>query len=119
MHSLVALAVDLDQRSAVAGVDLVSGVDAQVNLHRGILPSLQSKHYINIKERTYLVKLPKHIISQQPTGHAFVNHRCSRLRVIALKATNHIKFRYIKSSRIFSITNEHDICGGIDGCEIV
>ena len=43
MHSLVALAVDLDQRSAVAGVDLVSGVDAQVNLHRDILPSLQSR----------------------------------------------------------------------------
>merc|ERR1719330_2246120 len=39
-QELVALAVDLDQRSAMAGVDLVAGVDAQVDLHGYILPSL-------------------------------------------------------------------------------
>merc|ERR1719330_1195505 len=39
-QELVGLAVDLDQRSAVAGVDLVAGVDAEVDLHGDILPSL-------------------------------------------------------------------------------
>ena len=49
MYSLVGLAVDLDQRSAVAGVDLVAGVDAEVDLHGDILPSLQSKHWLSFK----------------------------------------------------------------------
>ena len=43
LNSLVALAIDLDEGPAVAGVHLVTGVDAEIDLHRDILPSLKSQ----------------------------------------------------------------------------
>ena len=34
----------------MAGVDLVAGVDAEVDLHVDILPSLESKHEFNFEK---------------------------------------------------------------------